>query len=122
MAGKPSRERDVDAHLPLKPDVFEVLAALEAGDLHGYGILKAIESRGIRMAASLLYRKLRRLMEDGLVEESSYRPEASEDDSRRRYYRLTVLGRSVLGSEARRILELSRSGRLRRLAEGGGRA
>jgi len=122
LAGKRGTEEELESHLPLKPDVFEVLAALEAEDLHGYGILKAIESRGIRLAASLLYRKLRRLMEDGLVEESSYRREALEDDSRRRYYRLTSSGRRVLASEARRILALSRSGRLRRLAEGGGHA
>lgn len=113
-------ERGVAGFLPLKPDVFEVLAALEGGDLHGYGIVKSIEERGIRMAASLLYRKLRRLMEDGLVEESRSRPGAAGDDVRRRYYRLTARGRQVLGAEARRILELSRSRRVRRFAASGG--
>jgi DNA-binding PadR family transcriptional regulator len=104
--------------LPLKPDVFEVLLALESGDLHGYAILKAIEARGISMAASLMYRKLRRLMEAGLVAETAARPAATEDDARRRYYRLTKSGRAVVVAEARRILELSRSRRIRRLAEG----
>jgi DNA-binding PadR family transcriptional regulator len=117
-------KRDVlaraESFLPLKPDVFEILLALESGAMHGYGILKSIESRGIGMAASLLYRKLRRLMEDGLVEESARRAEESGDDARRRYFRLSSLGEAVMTAEARRIMTLSRSRRIRRLAEGGG--
>jgi DNA-binding PadR family transcriptional regulator len=113
---------DVEGELPLKPDVFEILLALESGDLHGYGILKAIEARGIAMAASLMYRKLRRLMESGLVAETAERPAAAEDDARRRYYRLTGHGRAVIVAEARRILAMSESGRIRRLAGGGDRA
>jgi DNA-binding PadR family transcriptional regulator len=88
--------------------------------MHGYAIVKAIEERGIRMAPSLLYRKLRRLMEDGQVEESDERPDEEEDDARRRYFRLTSLGRAVLAAEARRIVSLSRTRRVRRLAEEGG--
>jgi DNA-binding PadR family transcriptional regulator len=106
--------------MPLKPDIFELLLALEAGDLHGYAILKVIEARGLAVAPSLLYRKIRRLIEDGLVEESRRRPRRSEDDARRRYYRLTADGRTVVRAEARRILELSRNRTIRRLAEGGG--
>ncbi len=118
MTGTTPARSDADAFLPLKPDVFEVLLALEAAELHGYAIVKAIEARGIGMAPSLLYRKLRRLLEDGLVEASGQRPHESEDDARRRYFRLTPLGRVVITAEARRILALSRSRRIRRLAEG----
>lgn len=110
----------IELFLPLKPDVFEVLLALESGDVHGYGILKAIEARGIGMAASLLYRKLRRLMEDGLVAESVEPPADAGDDARRRYFRLTALGRAVMSAEAHRIVELSKSRRIRRLASEGG--
>jgi DNA-binding PadR family transcriptional regulator len=106
-----------EAFLPLKPDVFEILLALADGDLHGYGILKVLESRAIAIAASLLYRKLRRLMEDGLVVESAVRPSAEEDDARRRYYRLTSLGLSVVRAEATRIVALARNRDVRRLAE-----
>lgn len=102
--------------LPLKPDVFEILAALSTQELHGYAILKEIAGRDVTMAASLLYRKLRRLMEDGLVVESEERPDAEDDDTRRRYYRLTDLGRRVLEAEARRIVELAESSRIRRMA------
>lgn len=102
---------------PLKPEVFEILAALSEGDLHGYAILKEIEERGAPMAASLLYRKLKRLLEDGWVIEVDT-PLEEETDSRRRYYRLTDRGRTVLETEARRIVELADSSRVREIASG----
>jgi DNA-binding PadR family transcriptional regulator len=108
-------QRDASSFLPLKPEVFEVLLALEPGDQHGYAILKAIEERGVGLAASLLYRKLKRLMEEGLVEESR-RVRRAHDDARRRYYRLTALGLEVVRAEARRIMVLARNGEVRRLA------
>ena len=100
---------------PLKPEVFEILAAMAGGELHGYAILKEIEERGTPMAASLLYRKLRRLLEDGWVEEVDS-PFEDEADTRRRYYRLTDRGRRVLEAEARRIVELAGSERVRDIA------
>jgi DNA-binding PadR family transcriptional regulator len=109
---------DPEKFLPLKPDAFEILLALASGDLHGYAMLKVLESRGIVLAASLLYRKLRRMMEEGLVAESSARPRPSADDARRRYYRITPLGRAVVSAEAARIMALARSRQVRRLADG----
>lgn len=111
---------DPRSFLPLKPDVFEMLLALEASEQHGYALLKALEARGIDVAASLLYRKLKRLMEDGLVVEARRRARSSADDPRRRYYRLTPLGLAVVREEARRILELARDREVRRLAAGAG--
>ena len=108
---------DVDAFLPLKPDAFEMLLALEDGELHGYALLKVLDAHGMTLAASLLYRKLRRMMEDGLVEESDRRPKPDED-ARRRYYRLTALGRAVVRAEAARVVDLSRKRQVRRLAGG----
>jgi DNA-binding PadR family transcriptional regulator len=108
---------DVTPFRPLKPDVFEILIALAEGELHGYGLLKVLESRDIRIAASLLYRKLRRLMEEELVSESPRTPVAG-DDPRRRYYRLTPLGLAVVRAEAARIVELAGTRHIRQLAEG----
>ena len=110
--------------VPLKPDEFEILLALASDERHGYGILKILEERGVPLAASLLYRKLHRLMENELVVESLRRPAAQEDDARRRYYRLTTLGRAVVRAEAARIVALARNRQVRKLAEGleGGRA
>jgi len=103
---------------PLKPEVFEILAAMAGGELHGYAILKEIEERGTPMAASLLYRKLRRLLEDGWVEEVDT-PLDDETDARRRYYRLTARGRQALEAEARRIVALADSERVREIATAG---
>jgi len=111
---------EVSSFLPLKPDVFEILLALEAGDRHGYAILKILEGRDVHLAASLLYRKLRRLMDDGWVTEAPGRPEPTADDARRRYYRLTPDGHAVARAEAARILGLARTPVIRRLAASAG--
>jgi len=108
---------DATRFLPLSPDVFEILVALAEGELHGYGILKVLEARDVRIAASLLYRKLRRLMDDDFVVEAASRRRTG-DDVRRRYYRLTPLGLAVVRAEAARIVELARSREIRRLAAG----
>lgn len=115
-----SRDDTVEDHIPLKPDVLQILLALDRSALHGYAILKAIESAtegAIRLAPSPFYRKLKRLTEQGLVEESDDRPTPELDDERRRYYRLTSLGRAVLRAEARRVVELASDARFLRLAD-----
>ena len=109
--------RGVDEFLPLKPDVFEILLALKAAPRHGYAILKILEARDISLPASLLYRKLRRLMDNGWVVESRAKLQTESSDPRRRYYQLTAKGESILRAEAARIVELARSGHVRRLAQ-----
>ena len=109
---------DAQRWLPLKPETFEILLAMADEAVHGYAILKALDARGVRVAASLLYRKIRRLMEDGLVSETGGPADLSPDDPRRRYYTLTADGRAVLQAEAARIVELASSRRIRRLAGG----
>ena len=117
---KPPSSPGIDALLPLKPDVFQVLLAMETAPLHGYGILKQVEEAtdgALRLAPSLLYRKLRRLLEDGLVVEANDVAATDSDDERRRYYALTQLGRAVLTAEASRIVTLAGSRRIRSLAK-----
>lgn len=96
-----------EAFLPLTPVAFEILLALADEARHGYAILKDVESRtGGRMAlhAGTLYRALARLTEDGLLEELEEGEEdADSSDGRRRYYRLTGLGRRVAVAEANRL-------------------
>ncbi|MEM7415653.1 MAG: PadR family transcriptional regulator [Gemmatimonadota bacterium] len=97
---------DADAFGPLKPDIFHVLLALESGPLHGYGIIAAVEDRTDatrRLLPSLLYRRLARLVEEGLVREV---PVPTDPDPRRKHYELTPLGRQVLKQEASRIVSL----------------
>ena len=93
-------------HKPLKPIVFDILVILARETLHGWGIVKALEEGPGQWKTILpgnLYRTLRDMTEKGLIEESDERPQPEEDDERRRYFRLTELGRSVAGAEARRL-------------------
>ena len=95
--------------LPLKPIDYQILFVLFGRELHGYAMVKAIEERTegrVQLEPSNLYRRVRRLMKDGLVEESEERPAPELDDERRRYFGLTSLGRGVLEAEARRMREL----------------
>ena len=104
---------------PLKPDFFHILLALSDQDRHGYGIIKAVEEvtdGGITLEPSPLYRRLKRLLEDGIVEETEPGPDAGHDDERRRYYHLTTKGRQVLACEAARLVELAESNAVRQLA------
>ena len=107
-----------DALLPLKPVEVLVLTMLAAGDRHGYGIRQDIleHTHGtIELEAGNLYRTIRRLEQEGLLDESGRRPAADSDDERRRYYRLTPLGRRVLSAELVRLRELVRLGEERRV-------
>jgi DNA-binding PadR family transcriptional regulator len=78
---------------------------------HGYGIMQdVLEHTGgrIELEAGSLYRTIRRLSAAGFLEESARRPAADLDDERRRYYRLTPLGRRVVAAEAARLRNLVR--------------
>lgn len=104
---------------PLKPDEFQILLALADEPCHGYGIVKAVAAATdglIRLQPSPLYRKLRRMMELGVVALSEKRPAPDLDDERRRYYRLTDVGQALLAAEARRLVRLGASSRVRKLA------
>jgi len=95
--------------LPLKPTDYQILFVLFRRELHGYAMVKAIEERTggrVSLEPSNLYRRIRRLTGEGLVEESEERPAPELDDERRRYYGLTELGREVLAAEAQRMREL----------------
>ena len=99
----------VESHLPLPQAQFHVLAALAEGELHGYAIMQLVEETSdgvVRMGPATLYGTLKRLVDAGLAEESDRRP--VDDDQRRRYYRLTGLGRQVCMAEADRLEALAR--------------
>ena len=92
--------------LPLKPTVFHALVALGREDRHGYALLKEIEQASggvVSLLPAALYRHLQRMLDDGLIEESPRRPARANDDERRRYYRITPLGRRVAEGEIRRL-------------------
>jgi DNA-binding PadR family transcriptional regulator len=104
--------------LPLKPVELLLLTMLTGGERHGYGIRQDIieHTRGaMQLEAGNLYRSMRRLEADGLVEESGRRPAADADDERRRYYRLTAYGKRVLAAEMLRLRDLVRLAEERRV-------
>jgi len=95
--------------LPLHRDTFHVLVSLADSDRHGYSILLDVAERtsgALRFSPSSLYASIKRLLHQGLIEELAERPDPDEDDERRRYYRLTRLGRKVAEIEARRLEQL----------------
>jgi len=98
--------RDVLAHLPLKSRAFHILLALAEGDRHGYAVKQQVEELTdgvLRLGPGTLYESIQRLEKKGLIEESPHRPDAAEDHSQRRYYRLTDIGRRVLEAEVERL-------------------
>jgi DNA-binding PadR family transcriptional regulator len=100
---------DPQAQLPLTPTVYQILLALADGERHGYAIrqeIAAVTNGQIRIGPGNLYRALRGLDEQGLVEESEERPDPPADDARRRYYRLTAYGQAVLIAETHRLTQV----------------
>lgn len=105
----PKKADEVDAFLPLKTPWFYVMLSLAGHEQHGYGIMQEVLERTggkVRLWPATLYGTLKRLADEDLVEESGERPAAELDDARRRYYRLTKLGRRVLNAECRRLEDL----------------
>ena len=99
----------IESYLPLKPQSFHILLSLAAGEQHGYGIMQDVLERTtgkVRLWPATLYGTIKRLMEAELIEESPRRPAPELDDARRRYYRLTPLGRRVLDAECARLQAL----------------
>ena len=83
----------------LKPPDFHILLALAGGPLHGYRIMKDVErdtGGEVTLEIGSLYRLLSRMLDSGLIEEA-------DGDERRRYYRISRLGRRVLKGEAERL-------------------
>jgi DNA-binding PadR family transcriptional regulator len=98
---------------------FYILTALADCDRHGYGVLQDVAARTdgrIRLGAGTLYRSLQRMLEQGLIVETRERPAPEEDDERRRYYRITALGRAVAKAESTRLAGLVALARARGLA------
>ena len=115
------RPLDVDRHLPLKPVAFQILLSLADGERHGYGITQDIAGRTaarMTLEPGNLYRSLRTMLDDGLIEESDRRPAPDLDDERRRYYRITALGRRVAEAETVRLEALVAVARGKRWVRG----
>ncbi len=103
---------------PLKPDVFLILMILIDGDAHGYGIIKEAEARTdgeLRLQAGALYRRLKWMLDEGIIDEIDERPAGGDD--RRRYYRISALGVETVEAEATRMAGLVDAARARNLVK-----
>jgi len=110
-------KKKADHFLPLKPQWFHILLALAGDEQHGYGIMQEVLDRTmgkVRLWPATLYGSLKSLIEVELIEPSEKRPRPELDDARRRYYRLTALGRQVLEAECDRLQGLVRAIRSKR--------
>jgi DNA-binding PadR family transcriptional regulator len=109
-----------EKHLPLKPVDLQLLIPLAEEERHGYALVQAIESGTnglVQLDPGNLYRVIKRLLAAGLVAESGRRTPAGSNE-RRRYYRITRLGRQVLVAELRRLEALVASPPVRSLMSG----
>jgi DNA-binding PadR family transcriptional regulator len=103
--------RDHAKFLPLNPATLHILLALASEDLHGYAIMQQVSSQSegrYKLGPGTLYDNLQRLLQQSLVQESS----RAGSDPRRRYYRLTALGRGVLAAEISRLESMIREAKL----------
>ena len=113
--------RDPRLLLPLTPAVLHILLALADAERHGYGIMQEVEGRTggeMRLGPGTLYGSIKRMLADGLIEESDERPDPGMDDQRRRYYRITEFGRRVAGAEAERLRSLVVTAQNKKLLRG----
>lgn len=95
-----------ESFLPLPRDTFYILVSLADRERHGYSVMLDVAERTdgvLRLSPSTLYASIKRLLVQSLIEELDERPDPRHDDERRRYYRLTRLGRRVAMAEARRL-------------------
>lgn len=117
--------REIESYLPLPASVMHIVVALAAGEKHGYAIMRdvsAVSGGLIRMGSGTLYGSIKRMLDQGLIEEAEERPDLALDDQRRRYYRLTSLGHRVGAAEHERLASLVDAARLRQLGLHVGRA
>ncbi len=101
--------------LPLPVAQLHILLALATGDKHGYAIMSEVEvltEGAVTMGPGTLYGTVKKMLKASLVEESDDRPDPELDDQRRRYYRITGLGKRVLDAEVDRMEQLARTARL----------
>ncbi len=104
--------------VPLTPAVLHILLALADEERHGYGVMLEIRRRTngrFRPGPGTIYGTIKRLLSSRLIQESGERPDPGLDDERRRYYRLTPSGRSVLQAEVSRLQEVVGVARLKKL-------
>ena len=107
--GAEAKTRGPSGYLPLPTATLHILLALRDGEKHGYAIMREAEQMSdgtLKLGPGTLYGSIKRMLADGLIEETDERPDPELDDQRRRYYRLTGLGNRVCAAEVERLRAL----------------
>jgi DNA-binding PadR family transcriptional regulator len=107
--GAKAKMQDPSGYLPLPTATLHILLALRDGEKHGYAIMREAEEMSdgtLKLGPGTLYGSIKRMLADGLIEETDERPDPELDDQRRRYYRLTGLGERVSVAEVERLRAL----------------
>jgi DNA-binding PadR family transcriptional regulator len=115
------RDANPDSLLPLPAAVFHILIALAGRDRHGYSIMQDVAARTegkVQLSAGTLYSSIRRMLEQGLIEELAESPDPSSTDERRRYYRLTRFGKRAAAAEVARLTAMVQQARATGLVPG----
>src|SRR5262252_9444224 len=114
------KERIPADFLPIHQNWFHILLSLVGNEQHGYGIMQEVLERtngAVRIWPATLYSSLQKMIAGGLIEESGERPAPELDDARRRYYKLTPIGRKVLDLECERLRDMLRMAQRKRRQE-----
>ena len=93
---------------------LHILIAVADRERHGYAIMQDVAARTdgrLRIGPATLYGTIKRLLDDGLIEELDERPDPDSDDVRRRYYRITARGRKLAREETARLAQLVKQAR-----------
>src|SRR5207249_8000206 len=107
--GAEAKTQDPARYLPLPTATLHILLALRDGEKHGYAIMREAEQMSdgtLKLGPGTLYGSIKRMLAEGLIEETDERPDPELDDQRRRYYRLTGLGERVCAAEVERLRAL----------------
>jgi len=114
---------DPKAPSTLTPAAFHIMLVLAGGENHGYAIMREVRENTqgkMRLGPGSLYGTIKRMLADGWIEESDERPDPQMDDERRRYYRLTGIGRKLVQTEAERLEQLVKVARGKKLLPNSG--
>ncbi|MCH7824854.1 MAG: helix-turn-helix transcriptional regulator [Acidobacteria bacterium] len=124
MTNETKRRAEPSAALPLGPVDLQILLVLSDGDVHGYGLMKAVEEQSggkVRLEVGSLYRVIKRMLTGDLIEESAAEPglgASGRGPKPRRFYKISDFGRAVAAAEVKRLAEVVETARVQALIDG----
>lgn len=107
---------NLDDLLPLPQPILHIMVVLLNDEQHGYGIMKEVQAMTdgkVKLGTATLYRNIRNMLEQGLIEEVEPTSNTLSSDERRRYYQLTNIGTRVIQAEINRLENLTHIARMK---------